>query len=69
MGRVVGAWFATTLVALVLTYLLRGEGTVSGLATLAGAATVSVALQCVAGGFVVVLVRRVTGRRSAPRNG
>ena len=67
MGWVLGGWYATTLVALVLTYLLRGEGTVSGLATFAGAATVSVALQCVAGGFVIVLVRQVTRRQSAPR--
>jgi len=67
MGGVLGGWYATTLVALVLTYLLRGEATVSDLGTLAGAATVSVALQCVAGGFVVVLVRRVTRRQSVFR--
>jgi hypothetical protein len=67
MGWAAGGWYATTLVALVLTYLLRGEGTVSGLATLAGAATVSVALQTVAGGLVIILVRRVTRRQSTSR--
>ncbi len=66
-GWVAGGWYATTLVALVLTYLLRGEATVSGLGTLAGAATVSVTLQCVAGAFVVVLVRRVTRRQLVSR--
>jgi hypothetical protein len=67
MGRTLTAWYATTLVALVLTNLLRAETTVSGLADLAAASTASVALQTVAGGFVIILVRRVTRRQSTSR--
>jgi hypothetical protein len=68
LGLVVAAWYATTLVALVLTYELRGAATTDDLATLAVAATVSVALQCLAGAGLVARVRRVTRDRTAPRN-
>jgi len=67
-GLAVAAWYATTLVALVLTYALRGAATTDELATLAVAATVSVALQAVAGAYLVVQVLRVTRDRTAPRN-
>ena len=67
-GLVVAVWYATTLVALVLTYELRGAVTTGELATLAVAATVSVALQCLAGTSLVARVRRVARDRTAPRN-
>ncbi|HEY7593020.1 MAG TPA: DUF4328 domain-containing protein [Actinophytocola sp.] len=65
-GWAFGAWFATTLVALALTYVLRGWPALPELRGLAIAETFSVALQCVAGGLVIVVVRRVTRRQLAP---
>ncbi|HEY0453913.1 DUF4328 domain-containing protein [Actinophytocola sp.] len=54
----VGAWFTTTVLALVVTLLLREDAT-AGLATVA---TVAVVLQCAAGAPVIVVVRRITNR-------
>jgi hypothetical protein len=65
-GWVLGGWYASSIAALVLTYLLRVEATMYGLGALAAVDTVSVALQCGAGALVVVLVRQVTRWQSVP---
>lgn len=67
-GWALGGWYASTAVALALTFLLRVDATVSGLAALAALDSVSVALQCVAGAVVVGHVRRVSRWQSVPRS-
>lgn len=63
---VLGAWVASTVVTVVLTLLLRDAATVGELRALAVAETACSALQCVAGGLAILVVRRVTRWQSAP---
>jgi hypothetical protein len=62
-----GGWFASTAVAFVVTLLLGRATWVDDVRQLAMVDTASVALQCVAGAFVVVVVRQVTRAQWVPR--
>lgn len=67
LGWALGAWYATTLAALTSAFLLRDGSALPELRALAVTETVTVALQCAAGGLVIVVVRLVTRRQVAAR--
>ena len=63
---VLGVWFTSCALAVVLLYLGRGGVALADLRVLALADTASAALQCAAGAVVVVVIRRVTRWQALP---